>query len=373
LGLIMVTQPVSLTRRRRDPFDLPRLNPAGKGGWFEAPAYADFAAIADFTSDRYAITTVPLAEIATASPAALRVKRAASFSDLIAFSCSSGAQRSYLDAQGALQADLLADQPRFDWTNGRRQLALNGAATNLLANSAAPASQVVVVTAQSHMLSFTGTGSIALSGAASAGPLVGAGGAARVSLAFTPLAGPLTLTMTGDVRFAQLEVNAIASPCIVTAATAVSRAAEIAQFSPVLEALIQRSAATIAVRGQNLQRNTARIVGVNGSSSLLRALSSRLGVTMDGSSQLITASGTDLRVSSYAAACAFDGTGRSVARNGVPVAADGGTPPTSRTTAYLGRDGANSATAYGDGWYDQLIVSADRLNDAQLAELCQVA
>ncbi len=30
----------------------------GKRAWFEAPAYADFAAIADFSADRYAITTV---------------------------------------------------------------------------------------------------------------------------------------------------------------------------------------------------------------------------------------------------------------------------------------------------------------------------
>ena len=323
--------------------------------------------------DRYAITTVPLAGIATASAAALRVKRAASFSDLIAFSCTSGSQRSYVDAQGVLRADLAADQPRFDWTNGRRQLALNSAATNVLANSAAPASQAVAVTAQSYMLSFIGTGSIALSGAASAGPLAGTGVATRVSLAFTAVAGTLTLTMMGDVRLAQLEANAITSPYITTAAAAVSRAAETAQFSPVLEALIQRSAATLAVRGQRLQRSGGRIVGVNGTSSLIRALSSRLGVMMDGSVQLGTASGVDLRLGSYAAACAFDGTGRSVARNGVAVGTDGGTPPASRTTVYLGRDGANAATAYGDGWYDQLLVGADRLTDAQLLDLCQVS
>lgn len=369
----MVAQPVSLTRRRRDPLDLARLAPTGKRAWFEAAAYADFAAIADFAGDRYAITTVPLSGISTASAAALRVKRAASFSELIAFSCSSGIQRSYVDAQGVLRADLFADQPRFDWTNGRRQLALSGAATNLLLNSAAPESQSVAVTAQSYTLSFAGTGSIALSGAASPGPLVGTGAATRVSLSLTPGAGTLTLTMTGDVRLAQLEANAIASPYIATAAAAVARAAETAQLSPMLEALLQRSAATVAVRGQRLQRNAARIIGVNGTSSLIRALSTRLAVLMDGSAQLTTATGADLRLGSYAAACAFDATGRSLARNGVAVVTDGGTPPTSRTTIYLGRDGANSATAYGDGWYDQLLVSAGRLPDAQLLDLCQVS
>ena len=41
----MVAQPVSLTRRRRDPLDLARLNRAGARAWYEAPAYAVLAAI----------------------------------------------------------------------------------------------------------------------------------------------------------------------------------------------------------------------------------------------------------------------------------------------------------------------------------------
>jgi hypothetical protein len=369
----MTQQPVSLTRRRRDVFDLARLGRAATRAWFEAPAYADLAAIADFGADRYAITTVPLAGIAAASAAELRVKRAASFAELIAFTCSASAARSYLDAQGALRADLAADQPRFDWTNGRRQLALNGASANLLLNSAAPASQSVGVSAQAYALSFTGTGSIALSGGAGAGPLVGAGAGMRVSLVFTPAAGTLTLTMSGDVRLAQLEANVFASPYIATAAMSVSRAAESAEFSPVLEALLQRSAASIVVRGQRLERNAARIVGVNGTASLLRAQSNRLSVLMDGSAQLATAAGADLRTTSYATACAFDGTGRSVARNGVSVVTDNGTPPASRSSVFLGRDGAGTAASFGDGWYDCLFVAPLRATDTRLLEYAALA
>ena len=369
-----MTQPsVTLSRRRRDVFDLPRLARAAPRAWFEAPAYADLAAIADFGADRYAITTVPLAGIAAASAAELRVKRAASFAELIAFTCSASAARSYLDAQGTLRADLAADQPRFDWTNGRRQLALNGAATNLLLNSAAPATQSVGVSAQAYVLSFTGTGSIALSGATSAGPLAGTGAGTRVALAFTPTAGTLTLTITGDVRLAQLEANALASPYIATAAVSVSRAAESAEFSPVLAALLQRGAATVAVRGQRLERNAARIVGVNGTVSLLRAQSNRLAVLIDGSAQLSTAAGADLRSSSYGVACAFDGTGRSVARNGVAVATDSGTPPANRSNVYLGRDGAGAVTSYGDGWYDFIAITPSRVSDLRLSEIVTLA
>jgi hypothetical protein len=365
----MVQQPASLARRRRDVLDLGRLSRTGERAWFEAPAYADLAAVADFGADRYAITTVPLAGIAGASTAELRRKRHASFVELIAFTCGSGAARSYLDPQGVLRADLAADQPRFDWTNGRRQLALSGASVNLLLNSAAPSSQIVAVTAQAHMLAFTGTGSITLSGAASAGPLAGTGAASRVTLGFTPSAGSVTLTIAGDVRFAQLEANALASPYIATTAASVSRAAESAELSPVLAALLQRSAASIVVRGQRLERNAARIVGVNGTSSLLRAQSNRLSVLMDGSAQLGTAAGIDLRASSYSAACAFDGAGRSVARNGVPIVTDSGTPPSIRTNVYLGRDGAGSASSYGDGWYDWLGIAPARSSDAKLLEL----
>ena len=48
------------------------------GGWFRAAEFADFAAIADFNRDRYAITTVPLASIPTAFARSIRLSRAPS-------------------------------------------------------------------------------------------------------------------------------------------------------------------------------------------------------------------------------------------------------------------------------------------------------
>lgn len=77
--------------------------------------------------------------------------------------------------------------------------------------SATLASTTVAVTAVSWVLSFKGTGSVALSGAHT-GNLVGSGVSNRVQVAFTPTAGTLTLTITGSVTDAQIEIGSVATP-----------------------------------------------------------------------------------------------------------------------------------------------------------------
>ena len=79
---------------------------------------------------------------------------------------------------------------------------------NILDATGTLATQSVTVTAVAHTLSFTGTGTVTLSGASTAGPLVGTGASNRVSLTFTPTAGSLTLTVTGSVTLAQLQIGA---------------------------------------------------------------------------------------------------------------------------------------------------------------------
>jgi len=79
---------------------------------------------------------------------------------------------------------------------------------NLLVGTAALATQSVIVIAAQCVLSFTGTGTVTLSGTSTAGPLIGTGAADRVSLTFTPTAGSLTLTVSGSVTLAQLEYRA---------------------------------------------------------------------------------------------------------------------------------------------------------------------
>jgi hypothetical protein len=67
--------------------------------------------------------------------------------------------------------------------------------------------QTITVTAAQHRLSFQGTGTVTLSGASTSGPLVGTGASDIVGLTFTPTAGSLTLTVSGAVEIAQLELG----------------------------------------------------------------------------------------------------------------------------------------------------------------------
>jgi hypothetical protein len=82
---------------------------------------------------------------------------------------------------------------------------------NLLAGTDALATQTVAVTAAEHRLSFRGTGTVTLTGASTSGPLVGTGPTDIVGLTFTPTAGNLTLTVSGAVELAQLELGSARS------------------------------------------------------------------------------------------------------------------------------------------------------------------
>ena len=124
-----------------------------------------------------------------------------------------------------------------------RGLLIEGPRTNLYLNSGIIGTplvgQDVVVTAVPTTLSFYGSGTVTLSGAATA-TVVGAGPyPARTVLTFTPSAGTLTTAVSGDVKFAQLEVGSFESSFIPTGATPVARAVDNVQLTPLTAAFSQ--------------------------------------------------------------------------------------------------------------------------------------
>jgi hypothetical protein len=134
------------------------------------------------------------------------------------------------------------------------------ARTNLLLNSGTLSTQNVTTTAQDYTLSFTGTGTVTLSGTSTAGPLVGTGTGEenRVNLTFTPTAGTLTLTVSGTVTNAQLEAGSTPSSYIPTSGATVTRPAQ-ALTIPAANMSYSDTAVSFAIKGtQNLDGSTTR-------------------------------------------------------------------------------------------------------------------
>lgn len=99
---------------------------AGSGTW--PPGYA-----ASFRNGLYAATAVAPASIGAAGITDLTLLSAKSFGDLFDYSRAGSA--SCIGADGTLST-VAADAPRFDYTNGRCQLLLEGSSTNAIRNNA---------------------------------------------------------------------------------------------------------------------------------------------------------------------------------------------------------------------------------------------
>jgi len=126
------------------------------------------------------------------------------------------------------------NEPRFDYnptTEVCKGLLIEESRTNLVFPSAALTTQTRTVTAVAHTLSFYGTGTVVLSGAHVA-TVTGTGAfPTRTTLTFTPTAGSLILTVTGDVTEAQLEAGAFATSYIPTTTATLQRTPDICSIT----------------------------------------------------------------------------------------------------------------------------------------------
>lgn len=123
-----------------------------------------------------------------------------------------------------------ADLPRFDFdpvTLRCRGQLIEDTRVNFFLNSLIDgtnlATQSLTLSGVAYTISFYGSGSIVISGGHSA-TVAGAGNfPSRRTYTFTPSAGSSTFTVSGDVKFAQIEQGAFATSFIPTGATGVQR------------------------------------------------------------------------------------------------------------------------------------------------------
>jgi hypothetical protein len=140
-----------------------------------------------------------------------------------------GSVGTYWDETGVLRTAAV-NVPRYGYDRDDLtkppMLLVEGSSQNILLNSAAPSSQALTVLAQVYTLSFYGTGTITLTGAAT-GSVVGTGVTKLSQLTFLTTAGSLALAISGVVTHAQLEPGSHATSRIVTTGSAVTRYADV--------------------------------------------------------------------------------------------------------------------------------------------------
>jgi hypothetical protein len=240
---------------------------------------------------------------------------------------------------------------------------------NLLLSSATLSTQSATVTNVAHTLSFYGTGTVTLSGASTAGPLVGVG-STRVSLTFTPSAGTLTLTVSGSVTFANLEIGSAASSWIPTTGAPVTRNAD----DVTLTGLSVPDGCTLVVEGRasSFVSTDARCSLSDGSTAnrmvlIYNGTNINLQDVVSGSSPWSPTFAVSPGAA-FKAAIAAAGSSPRGAVNGTTASTFAGSANTTLTQLDIGKN-AGSSLRYWNGFIERILVFKYAMSDAQLASI----
>jgi hypothetical protein len=228
--------------------------------------------------------------------------------------------------------------------------------TNLFLNNLAPVTQTITVASGTvYTVSFYGTGSIVLSGAA-AQTMTGSAGV-RTQYTFTAGSTSLTATVSGlsATSYAQVEANAYATSPILTYGTAVTIPSDIWAFTGAANTALTLSKGCIVVEftPEYVPNTNPRIIGAASSAGLIQASFYGLVSTYNTTSELDTGvtmvAGVKVR-----GGYEWNGATRSIVANGNAPASDTtGTSITPGMQIYFGQDSTGPKTGM---WGSQIMI-----------------